>query len=207
DGGGLGGPELRAGDRARSRICRRLRRAGERAILAVRTDAVRVSCRREVARDGVNDARRAVALAPEYAEAHATLGYVLSAAGRSDEALAAARRAIALQPQQWSHRFRLGHAAWGEERLSALTECLRLYPPFPFAYFQMAMVHVARQKLDTAQRVLEEGVAVQDGMGPDRSRFPASGLHWMLGTIKLSRRDADGALVEFGRELASAGQA
>ena len=155
----------------------------------------------------ISEARRAVALAPEYAEAHATLGYLLSAAGRTDEALAAVRCAIALQPQQWSHRFRLGHAGWGEERLGALTECLRLYPSFPFAYFQMAMVHVARQALETAQRILEEGIAVQESMGQAGGRFPASGLHWMLGTILLSRRDPDAALAEFDLELAGDGRA
>jgi DNA-binding winged helix-turn-helix (wHTH) protein len=155
----------------------------------------------------VNHARRGVALAPEFAEAHGTLAYLLAASGRTDEARAAARQAIALHPQQWSHYFRLGHASWGEERLEALTRCLLLYPAFPFAHFQMAMVYVARQALDMATRVLEEGIAVQEGMGGTRCRFPASGLHWMLGSILLTRRDVDGALAEFEREISGTSRA
>jgi len=149
----------------------------------------------------VSDARRGIELAPEFAEAHATLAYLLTAAARADEARAAAREAIALEPKHWSHHFRLGHAAWGAERLGALRRCLQLYPAFPFAHFQMAMVHVARQELDTASRVLEEGIAVLEGTDATRSRFPASGLYWLRGSIRLTRDDLDGALADFECEL------
>jgi len=148
----------------------------------------------------ISEARQGLALAPDFAEAHGTLAYLLAGSERSGEACAAARQAIALQPEYWGHHFRLGHAAWGQERLDALARCLQLYPAFPFAYFQMAMVHVARQALDKARRVLEEGIALQERLGAGRSRFPANGLHWMLGSILLARGDAAGARVEFERE-------
>jgi len=148
----------------------------------------------------ISEARQGLALAPDYAEAHATLAYLLAGSERPAEACAAARQAIALQPDYWGHHFRLGHAAWGQERLDALTRCLQLYPPFPFAYFEMAMVHVARQALDKARRALEEGIALQQRLGAARSRFPANGLHWMLGSVMLARGDAAGALAEFARE-------
>ena len=149
----------------------------------------------------VNDARRGIELAPEFAEAHATLAYLLTASGRTDEARAAAREAIALEPKHWSHHFRLGHAAWGEVRLDALRRCLQLYPAFPFAHFQMAMVYVARRELDTAARVLEEGIAVLEGTEATRSRFPANGLYWLLGSIRLIHDDVVGALAAFEAEL------
>ena len=63
------------------------------------------------------------------------------------EAAAAARRAVALEPSNWRHLFRLGHATWGEERLRAARGRWRLYPDFAFAHFQSAMVHVARGHL------------------------------------------------------------
>jgi DNA-binding winged helix-turn-helix (wHTH) protein len=148
----------------------------------------------------ISEARQGLALAPDYAEAHATLAYLLAGSERPAEACAAARHAIALQPDYWGHHFRLGHAAWGQERLDALTRCLQLYPPFPFAYFEMAMVHVARQALDKARRALEEGIALQQRLGAARSRFPANGLHWMLGSVMLARGDAAGALAEFACE-------
>jgi tetratricopeptide (TPR) repeat protein len=77
---------------------------------------------------------------------------------------------------------------------------VQIYPPFPFAYFEMAMVHVARQSLDIARRILEEGVALQKQLGDARSRFPANGLHWMLGSVLLARGDVGAALTEFERE-------
>jgi DNA-binding winged helix-turn-helix (wHTH) protein len=148
----------------------------------------------------ISEARQGLALAPDFAEAHGTLAYLLAGSERPGEACAAARQAIALQPEYWGHYFRLGHAAWGQTRLEALAQCLQLYPSFPFAYFQMAMVHVARQALDKARRVLEEGIALQARLGAARSRFPANGLHWMLGSILLARGDAAGARVAFERE-------
>ncbi len=153
----------------------------------------------------IHEARRGVALAPDYAEAHATLAYLFAGAGRTDEAMAAAHRAIALQPDYWGHHFRLGHVSWGQVRLDSMSRGLALYPEFPFAYFEMATVHVARQALEMAIRVLEEGVALQDSLAAAPSRFPASGLHWMLGTIRLARGDAAGALEAFDREMNSGG--
>jgi DNA-binding winged helix-turn-helix (wHTH) protein len=153
----------------------------------------------------INEARQGLALAPEFAEAHATLAYLLASSDRSDEAVAAARQAVALQPDNWGHHFRLGHAAWGQERIDALARCLQLYPQFPFAYFQMAMVHVARQALDVARRVLEEGIALQARLGTGRSRFPANGLHWMCGSVLLARGDTAGALAAFNGERNDAG--
>ena len=149
----------------------------------------------------IGDARRGITLAPEFAEAHATLAYLLTASMRTDEARAAAQRAIALEPKHWSHHFRLGNAEWGTKRLDALRQCLELYPAFPFAHFQMAMVYVARRDFETASQVLEEGIAVLEGEEAARSRFPANGLYWLVGTIRLSQGDVAGARAAFESEL------
>jgi tetratricopeptide (TPR) repeat protein len=152
------------------------------------------------------DARQAVLLGPSFAEAHATLSYLLTASGRLDDARAAARRAVTLQPEAWAHHFRLGHATWGAERLRALARCLELYPAFGFAHFEMAMVHVARQAFDRARGVLREGTAIEARLGDGEHRFPANGLRWMLGAIALSQGDAATAVAECDRELASPGR-
>ena len=83
-------------------------------------------------------------------------------AARAAEALGAARRAVSLEPGYWGHHFRAGHAAWGDERLRSLGRVLDLYPDFPFAHFEIAMVHIARGALDSAESVLREGALVQD---------------------------------------------
>ena len=151
----------------------------------------------------IDHVRRAIELERDFAEAHATLAFLLVSAGRSAEALAAARRAVSIDPGYWGHQFRLGHAAWGEERLQALARAVELYPDFPFVHFEAAMVHIARGALDRAESVLREGTIVQDRQADLKQRYPAKGLHWLLGLVRLARGDAAEALLEFDRELAS----
>jgi DNA-binding winged helix-turn-helix (wHTH) protein/tetratricopeptide (TPR) repeat protein len=151
---------------------------------------------------GVDHVRKAIELDRDFAEAHATLAFLLVSAGRSAEALAAARRAVSIDPGYWGHQFRLAHSAWGEERLNALAHAVELYPDFPFVHFEAAMVHIARGALDRAESVLREGTIVQDRQADLKQRYPAKGLHWLLGLVRLARGDASEALLEFDREIA-----
>ncbi|MBA3641521.1 MAG: tetratricopeptide repeat protein, partial [Acidobacteria bacterium] len=148
----------------------------------------------------IDHVRRAIELEPDLAEAHATLSFLLVSAGRATEALVAARRAVALEPGYWGHHFRVGHAAWGDERLRALSRVLDLYPDFPFAHFEVAMVHIARGHLDHAQSVLREGTIVQDRQAHLKQRYPARGLHWLLGLVRLAQGDTSEAEAEFAKE-------
>ena len=145
-------------------------------------------------------ARRAVQLNDTLAEAHATLALVLVSAWETTAAVSAARRAAAIEPSNWRHLFRLGHAAWGDERLRAATRTLALYPDFAFAHFQMAMVHVARGHVRDAETVLRQGAAVQDRQIGRGGRYPALGLHWLLGLVRLAQDDVEEAIVEFDHE-------
>ena len=149
----------------------------------------------------IDHVRRAIELERDLAEAHATLAFLLVSAGRFDEARASARRAVALEPGYWGHHFRLAHAEWGEDRLRTLARTLELYPDFPFAHFEAAMVHIARGTLDRAESVLREGTIVQDRQAHLRQRYPAKGLHWLLGLVRLAQRDHAEARQEFEREI------
>jgi DNA-binding winged helix-turn-helix (wHTH) protein/Tfp pilus assembly protein PilF len=149
-------------------------------------------------------ARRAIELDERLAEAHGSLAMILVGLWNTPGAIRAARRAIALEPDNWRHLFRLGHATWGEERLRAGAATLALYPDFAFSYFQVAMVHVARGHLGEAERVLQHGTAVQDRQIARGERYPALGLHWLLGLVRLAQDDCAEALDEFVRERALA---
>src|SRR5262245_25379169 len=151
----------------------------------------------------IDHVRQAIELERDLAEAHATLAFLLMSAGRATEALVAARRAVALEPRYWGNQFRLAHAAWGEERLQALARTMDLYRDFPFVHFEMAMVHIARGRLDRAEPVLREGTIVQDRQADRKQRYPAKGLHWLLGLVRLASGDGDEAQHEFARELTS----
>jgi DNA-binding winged helix-turn-helix (wHTH) protein/Flp pilus assembly protein TadD len=149
----------------------------------------------------IANARKALTLDDTLAEAHATLGFVLVSAWETAEAVRETKAAVALEPGNWRHCFRLGYAAWGDERLRAAGDTLSLYPDFAFAHFQMAMVHVARGHLRDAETVLRQGAAVQDRQMGRGDRYPALGLHWLLGSVRLAQGDTDEALREFAREM------
>lgn len=150
----------------------------------------------------IDHVRRAIELERNLAEAHATMSFLLVSAGRFSEALTAARRAVALEPGYWGNQFRLAHAEWGEDRLRSLARAMELYPDFPFAHFEAAMVHIARGDLERAESILREGTIVQDRQANLKQRYPAKGLHWLLGLVRLARGDEREARQEFDREIA-----
>ena len=150
----------------------------------------------------IDHVRCAIELQHDLAEAHASLAFLLVSARLFSEALAAARRAVALEPGYWGNHFRLAHADWGENRLRAVARAIELNPDFPFAHFEAAMVHIARGALDRAESVLREGTIVQDRQSNLRQRYPAKGLHWLLGLVRLAQGDSEEAREEFDREVA-----
>jgi DNA-binding winged helix-turn-helix (wHTH) protein len=147
-------------------------------------------------------AQEACRLDATMGEAWATLGFVLARVDRIDDALAAARRAVVLEGDNWRHHFRLSSIAWGEERLRAAKRTLGLIAGFSLAHWLAATVHVARNALDEAERELIAGIAAEASEDGPQVRFGGVALHWLLGLILLARGNEEEALREFGRELA-----
>jgi tetratricopeptide (TPR) repeat protein len=145
-------------------------------------------------------AREACRLEPTLAESWATLGFVSSRAGAA-EALAASRRAVILEPDNWRHQLRLACVGWGEERLRAASRALRLLPGLSLAHFLAATVHVARQSFEAAAQEVSAGITAQDAQPSSGTRFGAVGLHWLNGLLQLRERDETGAQASFQREL------
>ena len=149
--------------------------------------------------------KEACRLAPDYGEAWATLGIVLDRTGHRLDALAASRRAVTLEPDNWRHHFRLAYVSWGEERLRAAHRTLALLPGFALAHWLVATVHVARQAFDEAERALSIGIAGLSTEGAGRSRFSAVALHWLRGLVHFAHDETPAALDAFERELAMEG--
>lgn len=172
-----------------------------------RYEATRAQNRPDTAelRAAVADARRAVELDADFAEAHSALALFLTSASRPAEAVAFGRRAVALEPASWRHWFRLGVAAWGSERVRCCERVITSYPELAHAYFALAMVHVARGALDPAGDVLRRGLERQQDRPVGVDRLPGRGLHWLLGLTRLASGDAANARAEFDRELESTG--
>jgi DNA-binding winged helix-turn-helix (wHTH) protein len=151
-------------------------------------------------RHAVDHARTACRLDPDYADAWATLGFILARASEQTDAAAAARRAIALEPDNWRHHLRLSSIAWGEERLRAARRTLALFDGCPLACWLAATVLIARQRLDEAAYDLATGIATDESRGGE-IRFQGVALHWLLGLIHLAQGDESSALKHFEREL------
>jgi tetratricopeptide (TPR) repeat protein len=111
---------------------------------------------------------------------------------------------VAIEPDNWRHQYRLGHALWGAARLRAFERTLALYPQFAYARFEMAMVHVARRRFDMALDLVQRGAGDQDRQTRSLDRFPAVGFHWLLGAMRAAGGDLSGARAAFDRELEQA---
>lgn len=146
-------------------------------------------------------ARQASTLDPSLGEAWAVLGYLLCAAGKSDEGQAAARRATALEPENWRHHYRLAYGTWGEERLRAVDRTLALMPGFAPARMLACMVFVARGTIDRAEREAAIGVEAQRQNQADHTPLPAVGFHWLRGMILAAKGDRAAALACFAEEI------
>jgi DNA-binding winged helix-turn-helix (wHTH) protein len=149
----------------------------------------------------VEHAADACRLDSEWSEAWATFGLVLQRTGQAERALAACRRAVSMDPENWRHHLRLGLVGWGEERLQSAGRTLRLLPGLALAHWLAATVHVARQAFDLAERELVSGTASQDEQVSLTARFGAVGLHWLHGLVRFVRGDREGAREAFEREL------
>ena len=156
---------------------------------------------RDALAKAAHHAREACHLDPQSGEAWATLGFVLERTGDRVDAIAAARRAVTLEPDNWRHHFRLSFVSWGEERLRAAHRTLALLPDFALAHWLAASVHVARQVLGEAERELTSGLAAQASQSKGDTRFSSVALHWLLGLIHLAHGDETRALAEFQLEL------
>jgi tetratricopeptide (TPR) repeat protein len=149
-------------------------------------------------------AHEACSLAPQFGEAWATLGFVLERTGARVDALAALRRAVTLEPDNWRHQFRLSLCSWEEERLRAARKTLALLPECPLARWLVATLYVARDALAEAEREVDAGLAVMPAPG-NRSapgKFSAVALFWLKGLLCLSRGADEDALAAFEQELA-----
>lgn len=89
--------------------------------------------------------------------------------GARADALAALRRSLAVEPDNWRHHARLASTAWGGERLRAARGTLALFPGCPLAHWLAATVNVARGALVAAEQDVDRGVAAAREDAPGHS--------------------------------------
>ena len=152
---------------------------------------------------GIQQGRDACAMAPQSGKAWSALGFLLYLNGDTDQANAAAARAMALEPDLWRHAMLAAYVTWGDDRLYAARRALALCPGLALAHWFRATVFIARGAFEAAFEELRAGCAAQDAQkkGAD---FPAVGLHLLHGLVLAAHGQLDEAAAELRRELPSA---
>jgi DNA-binding winged helix-turn-helix (wHTH) protein len=149
-------------------------------------------------------ARRATTIDPAMGEGWAVLGHALGAAGRAEDARAAVRHALAAEPRNWRHHYRMAVTSWGEERFQAVERAQALLPGFAAYHTLSAMVLIARQSFDLAAEVAARGATAQDAQPAEHATFPATGLLWIRGLTALLQHRPEAALADFRAEAEGA---
>ncbi len=144
-------------------------------------------------------AREGCRLDPTSAHAWGTFALVRHRAGDGREAVAAARKALSIDPDDWMHHFRLAVVSWGSERLRAARQALALRPGVALAHWLAATVFVARGELGRAEAEVREGVDSEAAVSV--GRFRGAGLHWLLGLVLAAQAREDEAHEQLAREL------
>ena len=152
--------------------------------------------------EGDFHAREACRLDPSCAEAWSTLAFLLNLQGQRPDAVAAARNAITLEPNNWRHHLSLAFVGWGEDRLRAARKLTTLCPGMALAHWLTASVFIARQAFDAAFDAVRAGCAAQDDQPKGSGRFHILGLHLLHGQLLATRDALDEAIEELERELA-----
>lgn len=105
------------------------------------------------------DSSRLVSLRPEHAPTWFNHGFILEAAGRTEEALHAFQKATLLDgtiDRAWyGQGLALIQLKRYDEAVSALQRNTELQPMSPFAWYQLARIHVDRHQPNKAVRIIK----------------------------------------------------
>ena len=154
--------------------------------------------------DAEMHARRGCARVSAWPYAWSTLSVIVHARGDTLEAVAAIRKAIDIEPNDWRLRLVRSLVSWGEGRLNAARQVLAAMPDQPVAHWLSSTVHVARGVFEQALTGLRAGCAEQDEQltsAPGAMTFTASGLHWLHALLLNAQGDEDGAMRELSKEI------
>lgn len=146
--------------------------SGDMSVEAVREamDRGLAALREQRLDDAVEACRSALALAPDFAEAHSLAGLALAYAGRTDEALRHLGRAVELEPGQPGFRFNLAEGLVAARRYEGAAQELRAVvnaaPEMAAAWARLGDVHELRQEDGAAADAWAKAYAIGKAVPP-----------------------------------------
>jgi tetratricopeptide (TPR) repeat protein len=151
--------------------------------------------------------RRAIELRPTLATAHSWLGSALVSLGHIEEAMAEAKEAVRLDPQDAAAHMTLGRAYWiGKglipEGIAEIEKAVALNPEASHAVIQLGLLYALEQDFERAEAAARRAVELQHRSIAGGENGRIVGAHARLGYIFYLQGRLDGALREYERELA-----
>jgi tetratricopeptide (TPR) repeat protein len=151
--------------------------------------------------------RRALAIDPEFADAHMWLGSALLALGKSDEAIVSIKEAIRLEPDNGQAHQGLARALWVGKGLFAeaipeFDRAIALNPEAGYSYLQLSMLLAWEGQYDRAEEICRRAVELQEQYISGNAGLQIVGAHSRLGYVHYLRGHYDEALRAYEREMA-----
>ena len=151
--------------------------------------------------------RRALAIDPDFADAHIWLGSALLALGKADEAIASIREALRLEPDNGQAHQGLARALWvGKGQFAAaipeFERAIELNPEAGYSYLQLALLLAWEGHYDRAEEICRRAVELQEQYISGNAGLQIVGAHSRLGYVHYLRGKYDEALRAYEREMA-----
>jgi tetratricopeptide (TPR) repeat protein len=160
----------------------------------------------ELALQSADMLRKALALQPQMAIAHAWLGLALLNLGRTDEAIVSLRQAVALEPGSATAHQSLARALWMgkarvDEAIHHLRQAIAANPEQGYSYLQLSFLESLNGELDAAEASARQAIELQERAISGTEGLLIVGAHARLGHVHYLRGDYDRAYEEYRREL------
>jgi non-specific serine/threonine protein kinase len=155
-------------------------------------------------------AERALALEPQLPDAHMALAAALLNLGRTEEAIAAFREALRLEPDNGQAHQGLARAYWvglGDfaAAIPVFERAIELNPEAGYSHLQLALLLAYEGHFERAIEVCRRAIDLQEQYISGNTGLQIVGAHARLGYVHYLRGEYDLALREYERELAFIG--
>jgi tetratricopeptide (TPR) repeat protein len=151
--------------------------------------------------------RRALAIDPELADAHMSLGMALVNLGQVEEGIVAIREAIRLEPGNGQAHQSLARALWvgRGDFLAAIPEferAIELNPEAGYSYLQLALLLAWEGQHGRAEEISRRAIDLQEQYISGNAGLQIVGAHSRLAYVFYLQGRYDEALKEYEREMA-----